>query len=883
MKKKLLRTFMLAAALLVEGNAWAGDKTVLKYSFDDASSPSLTSANVTSFDYSRTSVITSTKFLNAYNNQNGDPGSTTISLGSTDLTEKEWTLEFEWAACGGCNSKPDHTTLKAGSTTLFDISGNSDWNTTVTLSYGASGSATIPVPGCDKAKRFTTAVGDQYNTTDYWHHFVITGSTEDGVKLTITNSNSGVKVVDGVTLSATNVSPTSIIIEACCGGGIGMDELHLYYYVEGEVIQTPTASYTNVNGAYRTVTAACETEGTTLYYSTDQSSWTEGSAYTTNVSGTVYFKAVKSESESDILAFPITAGEITLNSPVISRSGNTVTITSDQSDILLTPSATIYYTYGGGAPVAYSSAITVVADATITAYTTATGYANSDNTTRAVALFPSAGVTQVENAERVAYETNTLTDEAETVSGRNYAAMKYDGTRWGNKIKLQTTGWGLRGNNTWYVDGTGYLYLPDMKAGDIIVADIDKAASYMVNATYSEKYTYGNRYAYIVTADGGVELGFTRISSQANSYVRGFYAWTYNVTGTQVGALDNSTADRAATSTKVTLKPGESYHYSFKNYNSGGGSEWNNFVLLAYNSSDVEQIAVRADNFEIHDWRNNGCSNNFNGTNFVSKMNGATVDMTVNYSATNVFTMNATIITNEATPSTWNYSYTSDYSGSGISLSGNIKVALSVDHAWLDITEEGMTAVSATIGKNGYTTFASSYPLDLTTENLPAGVKAYKAAVYETTVRFTELNQCVPANTGILLAGTADANVNIAVAASGTTVEGNEFFVNTTGSTFDADDGYTYYGMKKATKAEESIVFAKFTPSSVAIPADKAYLKVSNSGNARLNVVFDDAAGISTVETVKAKNDATYNLRGQRVAQPQKGLYIVNGKKVIIK
>jgi hypothetical protein len=28
---------------------------------------------------------------------------------------------------------------------------------------------------------------------------------------------------------------------------------------------------------------------------------------------------------------------------------------------------------------------------------------------------------------------------------------------------------------------------------------------------------------------------------------------------------------------------------------------------------------------------------------------------------------------------------------------------------------------------------------------------------------------------------------------------------------------------------------------------------------------------------------AVYNLRGQRVAQPQKGLYIMNGKKTIVK
>lgn len=210
--------------------AEAGPNEVLTYSFDDASHPSgLTAGSRVSFDYSRTSVITNSNFLNAYNNTNGDPSATTVSLGDTDLSGETWTLSFEWAACGGCNSKPDHTTLKAGDATLFDLSGNSNWNTTVTIIYtGSDGSKTLPVPGCDKSNRFTAAVGDQYNTTTYWHHIVVTGSAE-GVKMTITNSSTGAAVVEDVVLSETNVNPTSLIIEPCCGGGIGIDALSLTY------------------------------------------------------------------------------------------------------------------------------------------------------------------------------------------------------------------------------------------------------------------------------------------------------------------------------------------------------------------------------------------------------------------------------------------------------------------------------------------------------------------------------------------------------------------------------------------------------------------------------------------------------------------------------
>lgn len=189
----------------------------------------------------------------------------------------------------------------------------------------------------------------------------------------------------------------------------------------------------------------------------------------------------------------------------------------------------------------------------------------------------------------------------------------------------------------------------------------------------------------------------------------------------------------------------------------------------------------------------------------------------------------------------------------------------------------------APLGTNGYATFASAYPLDLTTANLPAGVKAYKASVSGKTVTFTELNQTVPANTGILIEGTG-TSVDIPVAASGTAVTGNAFEVNTTGATFSGDGDYYYFGLVKNT-----LKFGVFDPSITAIPASKAYLKVLktsvDAGARELNVVFEDeATGISAIPmNSEVMNNNYFDLQGRRVAQPTKGMYIVNGKKIIIK
>ena len=205
---------------------------------------------------------------------------------------------------------------------------------------------------------------------------------------------------------------------------------------------------------------------------------------------------------------------------------------------------------------------------------------------------------------------------------------------------------------------------------------------------------------------------------------------------------------------------------------------------------------------------------------------------------------------------------------------------LELDYVYV---ESVPATVPATLGSNGYATFASPYVLDLTTANLPSGVIAYKASVSGTTVTFTALDQTVPANTGVLLKGTG--TVNIPVAATGTAVEGNDFLVNEGGATFAGNASYYYFGL---VKDSNPLTFRKFDPSATAIPADKAYLKVLKSSVATargLEFVFDDeVTGVNEVRSQKEDvRSEWFDLQGRKVAQPQKGLYIVNGKKVVLK
>ena len=109
-----------------------------------------------------------------------------------------------------------------------------------------------------------------------------------------------------------------------------------------------------------------------------------------------------------------------------------------------------------------------------------------------------------------------------------------------------------------------------------------------------------------------------------------------------------------------------------------------------------------------------------------------------------------------------------------------------------------------------------------------------------------------------------------------------------------ADGTYTYTGTNKliwATSAVDNKYRLGFGASGVGFypysgtPSTGAViLDVSSAGARELTINFEDegVTGVNELKVQKADNQF-FNLAGQRVAQPTKGLYIVNGKKVIVK
>lgn len=190
---------------------------------------------------------------------------------------------------------------------------------------------------------------------------------------------------------------------------------------------------------------------------------------------------------------------------------------------------------------------------------------------------------------------------------------------------------------------------------------------------------------------------------------------------------------------------------------------------------------------------------------------------------------------------------------------------LSEVSATVAVTELPAT-VSVKLNANGYATLASDKALNFAdVEGLTAYIVATKS---ETAAELKEVT-AVPAETGLVLKGEASAEYEIPVAATAEAVTGNLLKAAVSATTVDAKSVYVLDGNQ----------FKVF--SGREIPAGKAYLP-KTSDSRLLDIVLGDATGISEVEALNEEG-SVYSLSGQKVVKPAKGVYIVGGKKVVVK
>ncbi len=181
-----------------------------------------------------------------------------------------------------------------------------------------------------------------------------------------------------------------------------------------------------------------------------------------------------------------------------------------------------------------------------------------------------------------------------------------------------------------------------------------------------------------------------------------------------------------------------------------------------------------------------------------------------------------------------------------------------------------ISTVAKTISAAGYATYCSPYALDFSNVQ---GLKAYIAVADGAAVSFTQV-QDVPANTGVLLKGEA-GEYNIAVAASSETNVANNAFIGVLENTQVAAGAFVLMN------GEQGVGFYK-TTQEFTVGANTAYLPALAGGARFFGFDSNVSTSINTVAS-EQHNGEVYNLQGQRIVAPAKGLYIVNGKKVVLK
>jgi len=207
-----------------------------------------------------------------------------------------------------------------------------------------------------------------------------------------------------------------------------------------------------------------------------------------------------------------------------------------------------------------------------------------------------------------------------------------------------------------------------------------------------------------------------------------------------------------------------------------------------------------------------------------------------------------------------------------------------------NFTVEEVTELPVTVSAVGYATFYT--PVAVT---IPGTVTAYVISETATnSVVLKEVRGVVPAGTGLILEGEEGVHT-FAIATEGIPAEFDKGLLQgSTAKTYvTAVANTTYYVLAKpAGAADAGLYKAKLDKNEGAAflnGANKVYLPVEVAAQAAPAMFSfrrgEGTTGIGELESTAngQQPTAVYDLAGRRVLNPAKGMYIVNGKKVVIK
>ena len=163
---------------------------------------------------------------------------------------------------------------------------------------------------------------------------------------------------------------------------------------------------------------------------------------------------------------------------------------------------------------------------------------------------------------------------------------------------------------------------------------------------------------------------------------------------------------------------------------------------------------------------------------------------------------------------------------------------------------------------------------------IPTGVEAYAGVISGERLSLRAISGAINKEDAVVLKGTANTYYSF-VPTTGASKATN----NLLGSDGNATGGANIYALANLTPEGETdpvVGFYRFTDNTKNIPAGKAYLNTSAGVKGFTFLFEDDATGLDAVNGEGFMvNGPIYNLAGQRVNKMQKGINIVNGKKIL--
>ena len=185
---------------------------------------------------------------------------------------------------------------------------------------------------------------------------------------------------------------------------------------------------------------------------------------------------------------------------------------------------------------------------------------------------------------------------------------------------------------------------------------------------------------------------------------------------------------------------------------------------------------------------------------------------------------------------------------------------------------------TVSVSKAAFATYSPSSNVIVPAEE--SGIKVYTAKVEDNQINLTqvEAGKVLKAGTGYVVAGNENSYEFALTNEAAEAIEGNDLKVAGEGLTATADT--KYYVL---TKRAEGVGFGKVAVG-VNIPVGKCYIDLTATASKATFLSFGgETTGISNMETAKANANEYFSLQGVKTMKPNKGIYIHNGKKVVIK